>query len=250
MTVSGLTGKASRPERTIAWMRHGTVLFADTLAHMCDEAFDAPSTLPGWTRRHVTAHVARNADALVNLLIWARTGTRTPMYRDPGQRRADIAISASQTADALRTDLFASARRLDAALDTMPNRCWTASVESASGRAIVAAEVPWLRTREVYVHVVDLQAGVSFTDVPVDVIEALIDDAVRLLSTRDGVPFVSLKAVDITRQWTLGRPSARRLEPMVVTAKASALAAYLIGRPITDAVWDADVRPPRLPVWL
>jgi maleylpyruvate isomerase len=39
-----------------------------------------PSLLPGWTRGHVLSHIARNADGMVNLLNWARTGTETPMY--------------------------------------------------------------------------------------------------------------------------------------------------------------------------
>ena len=41
----------------------------------------APSLLPGWTRAHVLAHVARGADAMRNLLIGAgpgRTGRLTP----------------------------------------------------------------------------------------------------------------------------------------------------------------------------
>ena len=42
-----------------------------------------PSRLPGWTRGHVLSHLARNADALVNLLTWARTGTEARMYASP-----------------------------------------------------------------------------------------------------------------------------------------------------------------------
>src|ERR1700722_12377718 len=34
----------------------------------------AASLLPGWTRAHVLAHVARGADAMRNLLIGARSG--------------------------------------------------------------------------------------------------------------------------------------------------------------------------------
>ncbi len=40
----------------------------------------AASLLPGWTRGHVLAHVARNADGFVNLLTAARTGEALPMY--------------------------------------------------------------------------------------------------------------------------------------------------------------------------
>ena len=43
------------------------------MTRMAGEAFRAPSALPGWTRAHVLTHLARNADAMVNLLTWART---------------------------------------------------------------------------------------------------------------------------------------------------------------------------------
>jgi maleylpyruvate isomerase len=251
MTSGAGTGAASRPDRTIAWMRHGTALFTGALAHLSDEALGARSTLPGWTRRHVTAHVARNADALVKLLVWARTGTRMPMYREPGQRTADIAATANQRADALRADLFASVGRLEEALDSMPDRSWTAPVQSASGRTLAAAEVPWLRTREVYIHAVDLAASASFDDIPADVLEALFDDATKLLSTRDDVPYITIDAVNIRRRWTVGRPSTRQPEPTVLTANASALAAYVFGRPVSDEMCEASTRPPpRLPAWL
>jgi DNA-binding CsgD family transcriptional regulator len=38
---------------------------------MTDAEAREPSLLPGWTRGHVLTHVARNADALTNLLSWA-----------------------------------------------------------------------------------------------------------------------------------------------------------------------------------
>jgi hypothetical protein len=34
----------------------------------------APCALEGWSRRHLVSHFARNADAVGNLLAWARTG--------------------------------------------------------------------------------------------------------------------------------------------------------------------------------
>src|SRR3954466_11276826 len=40
----------------------------------------APSSLPGWTRAHVLAHLARNAEALANLLRGVRTGTPAAAY--------------------------------------------------------------------------------------------------------------------------------------------------------------------------
>ena len=54
----------------------------------------APSLCEGWTRAHVVTHIARNADALSNLVHWATTGEPTPMYASPESRDADIAEGA------------------------------------------------------------------------------------------------------------------------------------------------------------
>ena len=51
-----------------------------TVDGLDDAALRQPSRLPGWTRAHVLTHIARNADGLVNLVTWARTGEETPMY--------------------------------------------------------------------------------------------------------------------------------------------------------------------------
>lgn len=64
------------------WAQLGTALFVQA-ADLGDTGMDAPSTLPGWTRKHLVAHIAANADALGNLVHWAATGDRTPMYSSP-----------------------------------------------------------------------------------------------------------------------------------------------------------------------
>ena len=70
------------------------------------------SGLPGWTRRHVAAHLAANADAVGNLVHWAATGERTPMYSSPEQRAADIERGSTPHGDELRAWFDASAARL------------------------------------------------------------------------------------------------------------------------------------------
>jgi len=55
----------------------------------------APSLLPGWTRAHVVAHVARNADAMRNLLIGVRTGQERAAYGSAEDRQAGIEQGAS-----------------------------------------------------------------------------------------------------------------------------------------------------------
>ena len=48
-------------------MRRGEAFFLDQVATLDDDDFAGPSGLPDWSRAHVVAHVARNADALGNL---------------------------------------------------------------------------------------------------------------------------------------------------------------------------------------
>src|SRR5215813_11810747 len=75
---------------TLAEVEAASERLAATVAKLTDEDVRAPSRLPGWTRGHVLAHLARNADSLVNLLTWARTGTETRMYGSPAERDGGI----------------------------------------------------------------------------------------------------------------------------------------------------------------
>ena len=66
------------------------------------EAWGAePSGLPGWTRKHVVAHLAGNAEGMTNLATWARTGTKTPMYVSMDARQADIEERSKWSLDAI-----------------------------------------------------------------------------------------------------------------------------------------------------
>nr|WP_234354464.1 maleylpyruvate isomerase N-terminal domain-containing protein [Streptomyces sp. NRRL WC-3618] len=72
----------------LTWVTEGTALCRKAIAELDETTYGSPSLLPGWSRRHVVAHLAGNAEALGNLVHWARTGEPTPMYRSPGQRDA------------------------------------------------------------------------------------------------------------------------------------------------------------------
>jgi maleylpyruvate isomerase len=58
--------------------RRGTAFFARKLSELSYDGLDAPSLLPGWSRRHVIAHVGYNARAVARLVEWASTGVETP----------------------------------------------------------------------------------------------------------------------------------------------------------------------------
>ena len=167
----------SVPQETLDRWTDGERLFATALGRLTDEGLDGPSLLPGWDRRHVLAHVARNADAVLNLLTWARTGEETPMYPSPEAREAGIAETAALDPSRLRTELVAATARFADAVRGMPEAAWSAQVRTMQGRTVPAAEVPWMRCIEVVVHAVDLDAGVSFADVD-EQVQAAICDAV------------------------------------------------------------------------
>lgn len=224
---------------TLPRLRQGTDHLL-ALATPLGDDLGGPSGLSGWSRAHLIGHVARNAEALTRLATWARTGVETPMYPNPQARAAEIEESASRPADVLHADLATSAEVLDAALADLTAEQWRAQVRSALGRAIPAAEVPWMRIREVWLHAVDLGTGGSFDDIPDDVVDLLLDDVVGMLGGREGCPAVALHATDRDTGWRLGSPDGR---PVEVTGTAADLAAWLTGRA-------APVGRPPLPRWL
>ncbi len=83
------------PHAMLDWAGKGTAAFEAAAHRATDASLTTPSHLPGWSRAHVIAHVARNAHALVNLLTWARTGVETPMYADDHQRTNEIEANAA-----------------------------------------------------------------------------------------------------------------------------------------------------------
>lgn len=161
------------------WMDDSTKLFLAALDGLADEDFAVPTALPGWSRAHVVAHVHHNAEALLRLLHWARTGERTPMYADSAQRNAEIEDTAVLSPSVLRELMQTSVADLSAALDRLPDRAWANEVVTAQGRTVPASEIPWMRTREVAVHAVDLGTGIGFSDLPNDLNAALAVDVVR-----------------------------------------------------------------------
>ncbi|MCV2488227.1 maleylpyruvate isomerase family mycothiol-dependent enzyme [Geodermatophilus sp. YIM 151500] len=220
------------------WWADGARAVTGALDQLTDDELGRPSALPGWTRAHVVAHLARNADALLNLCAWARTGVETPMYPSREARDAGIETSAAVPADDLRADFRDSEARLAEAVATLPDDAWTAPVRNGQGRSIAAREIPWMRAKELWVHGVDLDAGLGFTDAPADALVALVDDVLALFASRDQTPDVTLVATDVQRTWGAG---AARLEGPV-----SAVAAWLTRSRADGLTGDG----PELPAWL
>ena len=68
-----------------------TARYLEALTELGDDDVRAPSLLPGWTRGHVITHVARNADALANVLHGAQRGELRAQYPSSEERDPDVA---------------------------------------------------------------------------------------------------------------------------------------------------------------
>ncbi|MEH0448406.1 maleylpyruvate isomerase family mycothiol-dependent enzyme [Streptomyces sp. B21-102] len=240
---------SERPAAMLGRVTKGTAAFEAAVHRLTDPGFTRSSYLPGWSRAHVVAHVARNADALVNLLTWARTGVETPMYASGDQRAREIEEGARQPAEKLRAELLAADGRLAGELAALPDECWAATVRTARGREVPASQVPWMRVREVWVHTVDMDMGASFDDVPHDVCVALVDDVAASFQGRPDCPSVRLQSEDGAHTWLLG--DSADVEPVVVSGGLPSLAAYVTGRPVPGPLYPTGGGfLPKLPAWL
>jgi maleylpyruvate isomerase len=186
------------------WVAEGTALCRKALVDL-----DSPSLLPGWTRKHVAAHLALNAEALGNLVHWARTGEERPMYSSPEQRNTDIEAGALRPADELIAWFEESAQQLTTGMGELTDEQWQTQVRTAQGREVPATAIPWLRSREVMIHAVDLGTSVTFADLPDDFLEELCAD---IRTKRGDVPEVQGPLPEVAA-YLAGRPYNLVLTP-------------------------------------
>ncbi|CAL9581322.1 maleylpyruvate isomerase family mycothiol-dependent enzyme [Streptomyces sp. enrichment culture] len=201
-----------------------------------DAAVTQSSRLPGWTRGHVLAHLARNADALVNVL------EGRPMYVSGEARDADIERDAPRPLDVQLADVRESAERLRAA-GAVPAD-WSRIVELRNGVTDRAERVPFRRWVEVELHHVDLGIGYELEDLPADFTEREIAFLADRFAGHPDVPPTELSAVD-GRTWTTGGGAAGG--PVGVAGTAADLLGWLAGRRDGSALTVKDGALPSLP---
>nr|WP_251364234.1 MULTISPECIES: maleylpyruvate isomerase family mycothiol-dependent enzyme [unclassified Leucobacter] len=164
--------------------RRATAFAARALVQLSDAELDGPSLVAGWTRRHVVAHLGYNARALTRLVQWANAGMEIPMYASPKQRDREIEVGATLPPRALRHLFDHAAISLNVEWRDSPDAAWRSIVRTAQGREVPLAEVPWLRTRELWVHAIDLDNGARFSDLPRHVAARLLGDIASVWSSR------------------------------------------------------------------
>ncbi|WP_171167734.1 maleylpyruvate isomerase family mycothiol-dependent enzyme [Streptomyces sp. I05A-00742] len=205
-------------EHDLALVDEATERLLGVVEKLPESALPEASRLPGWTRGHVLAHLARNADALVNVL------TGRPMYAGAEVRDADIERDAPRPLAVHLADLLDSSRRF---LDTAAAPAdLSRTVTLRNGVTDRASRVPFRRLIEIELHHVDLGVGYELEDLPAEFTDREIDFLARRFSGHPEVPSLLVTAED-GREWRTGSTDGR---PVRVTGPAPALLGWLAGR--------------------
>ncbi|MEU3728801.1 maleylpyruvate isomerase family mycothiol-dependent enzyme [Streptomyces sp. NPDC033538] len=205
--------------RDLASVRDATERLLTAVGKLDNASVTESSRLPGWTRGHVLAHLARNADALVNVF------EGRPMYLSGEARDADIERDAPRPLDIQVTDVRESAARFQD-VSAVPAD-WSRTVELRNGITDTASRVPFRRWVEVELHHVDLGIGYELEDLPAEFTERETDFLAARFAGHPDVPPTRL--TDGTRAWSTGREGAD--EPQViVTGPPADLLGWLAGR--------------------
>jgi maleylpyruvate isomerase len=218
-----------------------------TAATISDQQAREPSALPGWSRGHLLTHLARNADGLRNLLIWARTGVVTPQYPSTEVRNEEIEAGAGRPARELVVDFANSATAFADEAARLRDADWTAEVRRIRGPAFPAWLTLWWRHSELEIHHVDLDAGYRPADWPADFAAELLAQAAETFNGADS-PAALLRASDDGSEHRIGPPE--QAPTVTIAGTTRELLAWLLGRSDGGSLSPTPAGPlPPVPPW-
>lgn len=194
-----------------------------TVDGLADADYAGASLLPRWTRAHVVAHLALNAEGLAGVLRGAHLGRPQAMYASPEARDVDIDELAAAGPAALRERILAATGQFSEALGAMHEADWDARfARTPGGPEFALRNVPLMRVREVEIHHADLDAGYSPADWPEDFRVLLLESMTKRPYP---APF-DVRPSDLDRTWHYGEGGGGP----VVSGTSAALGWWLTGR--------------------
>lgn len=213
----------------------------DSLTH---EQYAEPSVLPGWSRAHVVAHLALNAEGLAGAVDGLAHERDVPVYESSERRDGDIEALAQAGPAEIRDRLFAAGQRLRDALESLDGDQWAGAVARVpGGPQWPVAIVPGTRRREVEIHHADLAAGYGPGDWPDEFSIELLGLAVADHADSEDSPGFTVRPTDAVRTWSTGT------EQPVVVGTAADLAWWLVGRGQGEGLTCETGDLPRLGPW-
>jgi maleylpyruvate isomerase len=163
-----VTSESAPPGGDLEAVDASFVLVTGAVRGLTDADARSGSLLPGWTRGHVLTHLARNADGQRRMVEGVLRNEVVDQY--PGgdeQRAADIESGAHRPVAELVADLHDSQEMLVAAWSLVPDGAWDRLTRARAGTRPVRDGV-MSRRRELLVHLVDLDVGVTPAQLPAD----------------------------------------------------------------------------------
>lgn len=161
--ISAMTSPT--PEALLAELHAAAAGAVAAAARFTDGDIAAPSTLPGWTRGHVLAHLAGISNAMARQLEYAAKDRTIDLY-DGGYNGRTEAIerAAGHPAAQHLADLKAAVTRVLKAFDALPDvkdsaayrTGWYAPISYRNGVVLDGGLALW---RELVIHTTDLGAG-------------------------------------------------------------------------------------------
>lgn len=213
-------------------------LLGDTIA-LSEQAWQEPAWLPGWTRAHVAAHLARNADAMVRSVDSVLMGRRGLMYDSDESRELAIERGSERSGLDLQIDLDTSAGRLNRRLNVLDSVPGDLMVELLPGALLRSDLLPLIRLNEVVLHHIDLDCGFEVTRVDPVIARWLLEwNALDAdLANGQGVHLLSDSGL------TFGLGTARAAT--VLTGTDAVLLGWLTGRLSTEQAIELPPSPTR-----
>jgi maleylpyruvate isomerase len=174
--VPGRSDHVTDPRLAAALLqaRRGQAFWARKLGELRDDEFDGPSARPGWSRRRLVAHVGLRARAAARLVEWARTGVEPPLPESAVAPEAELELATTLPVEALRNLCAHAAVHLNVEWRDLPEEAWTRQVRTEDHRMVPVSDTVGVRTREVWVHAVDLGNGARASDFPPELREDLV----------------------------------------------------------------------------
>jgi maleylpyruvate isomerase len=233
------------PQAQFELLGEATIRLVRTVDGLGDDQLAGPSGLPGWTRAHVVAHLALNAEGLAGVLEGRIEGEPATMYRSEESRSHDIDELAAADRAELRERFLAGTTLVSDGIERLPDEFWTETFErTPGGRVIRYAAIPGMRLREVEIHHVDLDAGFDPTGWSDAFSAHLVDAMVKRGASEESFRVL---ATDLARTWTVGDDPGET--GTTVSGPAGALAWWLTGRPGADSLTSSTGDLPAVKAW-